>query len=830
MTPTDSQNRLTYSREDLALKENLAATDASSVPVVDVHNPPFTTTQSIHAHSLIPGEVGVARPCFSLALRQTAPLVLVPYPIIPPAHCAHVFQEAYQPPVNTPEDFSKELPSHVVARARGLSCGINESQASIDVKMQRRSSLAAVRRSKHALLERLKSDLLYQDRIGGVSELLVALEELHTVTRRNFVDMSFGGGRHCTMPEGKKKELAGVVWRRPSQITHDGRGFIDDPTLRGSWTLFGKSGQPNPDDVKQGACGDCWFLSSLSVLAAYQDGRLVKALFPGDQHDGVKTGGAFVVRLCFGGAWRNIVLDDQFPSTGGSGRTASQFAFARAPGQALWVALVEKAFAKECGGYKAIESGQPQEALYCFTGWPCRVYHLDQVRERVKKNKVKKNRGGPSLSKTKNTEKSREGKRQPPGEGDEDDDADGDDAEEDLVNAEEQLSFDELWDKLLAAAHNEAIMTTSSVDKEGCSSVGLVANHAYAVTKVKNVHDPGNGVVHRLVQLRNPHGHKEWTGKWSDSSTAWTLKLRKALDVKVSDDGVFWMALSDLVKYFSKFTVCHVRDSFQSYCLSGTLSPALGDAIAGSNTPSMAPATVLHGSNKSRATSVGGGTVMDAFYVETTQTTDMVLCVAQRPARARLSKISDVAIAIIKLSDGLEAVDSRTRGQDVSHLLLGQHAPTTLVASTRSQISSEVGFECTLDGPGSYVVAVVGLNHLATSEFRQFVVTMHSSVPIEALWVSMSLEAARLAMVLYTTDVFEDEAKGELRSGCIRQTWEHVVITRRWDGCNIWVHYANQNALRPVSARRGERTCRWRNGVSCDGTSAAAVMVYCRCT
>lgn len=60
----------------------------------------------------------------------------------------------------------------------------------------------------------------------------------------------------------------------------------------------------------------------------------------------------------------------------------------------------------------------------------------------------------------------------------------------------------------------------------------------------------------KLVQLRNPKGHTEWTGPWSDESEEWRYNpgISQALRVKVpnskqrfpkaTDDGCFWMAAS----------------------------------------------------------------------------------------------------------------------------------------------------------------------------------------------------------------------------------------------------------------------------------------------
>ena len=52
--------------------------------------------------------------------------------------------------------------------------------------------------------------------------------------------------------------------------------------------------------------------------------------------------------------------------------------------------------------------------------------------------------------------------------------------------------------------------------KEG-KRKGLIANHAYTITKVVEIKSPISGVVIPLVRLRNPHGnHSEWKGDWGD--------------------------------------------------------------------------------------------------------------------------------------------------------------------------------------------------------------------------------------------------------------------------------------------------------------------------
>lgn len=73
-------------------------------------------------------------------------------------------------------------------------------------------------------------------------------------------------------------------------------------------------GLPSADDVVQGELGDCWFLSSLAALAEFQEGRWVRALLPCQET--LSETGAYVVRLCIGGRWRNIIVDDRLPCIG----------------------------------------------------------------------------------------------------------------------------------------------------------------------------------------------------------------------------------------------------------------------------------------------------------------------------------------------------------------------------------------------------------------------------------------------------------------------------------------------------------------------------------
>ncbi|KGQ02051.1 hypothetical protein PAAG_11232 [Paracoccidioides lutzii Pb01] len=70
---------------------------------------------------------------------------------------------------------------------------------------------------------------------------------------------------------------------------------------------------------------------------------------------------------------------------------------------------------------------------------------------------------------------------------------------------------------------------------------GMHECHAYSVMDAKEV----NG--RRFLRLRNPWGHKEWSGPWSDGSEQWTPEWMNLLQHKFGNDGVFWISYEDFL-------------------------------------------------------------------------------------------------------------------------------------------------------------------------------------------------------------------------------------------------------------------------------------------
>lgn len=109
-----------------------------------------------------------------------------------------------------------------------------------------------------------------------------------------------------------------------------------------------------------------------------------------------------------------------------------------------------------------------------------------------------------------------------------------------------------------------AVCAGINVDKEEqrerLKSLGLVADHAYAVTGAECVTSSTDENCN-IVRVRNPWGNFEWKGDWSDGSDKWTEATRSTCQVsEAKDDGSFWMDVKDFMKYFCYVHVAHIQE------------------------------------------------------------------------------------------------------------------------------------------------------------------------------------------------------------------------------------------------------------------------------
>ncbi|XP_048474228.1 calpain-12 [Rhincodon typus] len=251
-------------------------------------------------------------------------------------------------------------------------------------------------------------------------------------------------------------------------------------------------------DIRQGILGDCWFLAAMSSLTL--DEKYFTYVIPSEQSFQQLYAGIFRFRFWQYGKWIEVVVDDRLPIKN------RRLIFTTSSSQnELWSALLEKAYAKLYGSYSSLISGNVSEAMEDFTGGIAVSFKLSSI------------------------------------------------------------SPDELWVLLKRALTKQSLAScsievTSHKEVEQDNGLGLMKSHAYAITGADTVKYDGSSI--KLLRLRNPWGHKEYTGPWSDRSPLWNAvseKEKTKLKLMIKEDGEFWMPAKILVENFTRIELCNLQ-------------------------------------------------------------------------------------------------------------------------------------------------------------------------------------------------------------------------------------------------------------------------------
>jgi len=287
-----------------------------------------------------------------------------------------------------------------------------------------------------------------------------------------------------------------------------------------------------PADLCQGAVGDCWLVAALACAAEHP--ASIRNAFHTPE---ANSRGMYKVRLFDSVAkqWTQVVVDDRIPCRKGS-KTPE---FMKCDGKELWAVLLEKAFAKFCGSYAALDGGWAVWGWAALTGNTCFRLKWDASAQKWKKLGF-------------------EAKRE----------TDGSTAGAFLGTAE-AYSKDETWNLVLNYIGDRSLVAASggkdmgkNIDAGGGKNAGglngeqlndaagLVGTHAYSILDAKELGlipglSFGGGLLGqtRLIRLRNPWGSYEWKGAWSDGAKEWNENpiVKARLRPKDEDDGTFWM-------------------------------------------------------------------------------------------------------------------------------------------------------------------------------------------------------------------------------------------------------------------------------------------------
>ena len=377
-----------------------------------------------------------------------------------------------------------------------------------------------------------------------------------------------------------------IVWKRLATCFDDPVLFDDD----------------EPFDLKQRGVGNCWLMSCFATLAEFGS-HIKEQIF---LNQGLSKNGRYELRLYDWSLrdWRIFPIDDYVPC-GPSGTPLYA-----ASKRALWGHLLEKVFAKQLGSYSMLPGHEAKMggalALAMMTGgqefshfnrnsvgknlWVNQV--ALQVTEECDPNSKKKGELCPFIS---IWEEEVQGKRMkyrcrdtPPSnpkfvegleegwittktgkwnrlglsvaggwtyrhvrQGPHKDWYDATQYREVLEEVEGVSDQDFMWKKLLESDKANHAITLGLNPSDGRQD-GLVSNHAYSLLRCVQV-----GEI-KLLAIRNPWGHREWNGAWSDDSEEWQQhpEVAAVCQCESNDDGIFWMEFGDFWSIWHSICIC----------------------------------------------------------------------------------------------------------------------------------------------------------------------------------------------------------------------------------------------------------------------------------
>ena len=310
----------------------------------------------------------------------------------------------------------------------------------------------------------------------------------------NYVDLEFPPEQTSLARPQDMRQLPDCPWQRPQDYLPD--------DLKDKVCLFNKI---EPNDIDQGALGDCWLLCAIAAVAEFP--KRIEKLFEHPESSSklaseIKAG-AMRVTLNKNGWWTNYITDSYLPVMAGK----PSFTKNVEDLTEQWASLLEKVYAKVSGSYACITGGDALLALPDLTGFP--INRFDTEWTDALASKAKSDELFDNLVKY--------------------DEADY------LINLNtpgvDKTDYNGSEEK------KDEKVTPSGLDAK-YAAAGLGMGHAYSVLTVK--HFPQQGF--QLLKIRNPWGGgAEWTGKWGDNSDMWTQypAIAEACEASAGDDGCF---------------------------------------------------------------------------------------------------------------------------------------------------------------------------------------------------------------------------------------------------------------------------------------------------
>eukprot|EP01155_Anaeramoeba_flamelloides_P003187 Anaeramoba_flamelloidesa1061183_52.p1 GENE.a1061183_52~~a1061183_52.p1 ORF type:complete len:608 (-),score=147.56 a1061183_52:33-1682(-) len=250
------------------------------------------------------------------------------------------------------------------------------------------------------------------------------------------------------------------------------------------------------ENIEQGMIGDCYLLSSLSVLTTKPE--IFKNIFVTKRYNDQCY---YIVQFFVDGKWVKIAVDDYLPIN-----NKGSFAFAKSS-QAfeIWPQILEKAFAKLYGSYEAIQGGFIHSTLVTLTGGSSELVSLFDA------------------------------------------------------HIIQELRTGKIWNKLFTYHQSGYLLGAgSNAGKDSnVSEYGIVYGHAYAILDIRYINNIKLLKLRNPWGKQEWNGafsrdSKDWT---RSLKTRLNYFPKKGVS-----DGSFWMTFADFTQNFKNIYICRIFD------------------------------------------------------------------------------------------------------------------------------------------------------------------------------------------------------------------------------------------------------------------------------
>ena len=132
----------------------------------------------------------------------------------------------------------------------------------------------------------------------------------------------------------------------------------------------------HPNDVDQGAIGDCWIMATMTSVAQ-ENPRIIEDMIRRNEN------GTYTVTFHDGDDEVEITVTADVPVDSDGEPIFAEFPHSgvdqNGSDYELWPAIIEKAYARYRGDYREIEGGRAEEALEAMTGVPSESHDMDDL-------------------------------------------------------------------------------------------------------------------------------------------------------------------------------------------------------------------------------------------------------------------------------------------------------------------------------------------------------------------------------------------------------------------------------------------------------------------